>query len=160
MFWNLSEVSLTIQQTKWTFHKQLILTRVTWHLLWLARHTCEHWLTCCNFLLMQKYLYYCYANKRVPVAEIGLCSACAYPELSQVVQTEDIVTSGKLLVKDDTQKMRHEVNLDQGSGLIYSPCLVRFLFFFFLLFSDIFSVTHNHWLVICCLQDSKIHSES
>lgn len=61
---------------------------------------------------------------RVPVAENSLYSACKYLELCSVVQTEDIFTPGKLLVKEIMHKVRHEVNLDQGSGLMYSLCLV------------------------------------
>lgn len=47
----------------------------------------------------------------MPIKEFTLqksvCSARAYLELSQVVQTEDIFNSGKLLVKDIMQKLRH-----------------------------------------------------
>lgn len=80
------------------------------------------------------------------VVEDSLYLACEYLELSSVVQTEDIFTPGKLLVKDVRHKVRHEFNLDQGSGLMYSPCLVRcnFYFYFFLPFSDVFFVTYPH----------------
>lgn len=53
-----------------------------------------------------------------------------------------------IIVKDIMHKVRHEVNMDQDSGLVYSPHVLGEMQFFnlvfFLQFSDIFSVTHPH----------------